>query len=120
MIDVTAALPRVAAENIRVSRDEFGTAWARAEQIMDDSTENDYYLTGVVTAFRWLAGRTPRTPATRDVAMALPETIGVELMAARTRSTAPGHHPTRVDLARGAAAVLGWAFDREPLPLILR
>lgn len=100
-------------------RDEFGAAWERAERIAAAGDPDDGYLVGIVLAFRWLAGRDPHSPVTRQVIVAMPESIEPELLAAHTISNQPGHHPRRVDTARGAAAALGSTWGNQPLPLVL-
>lgn len=118
-MDVAAALPTVPAENLRVSRAEFGRVWARAEQVSREHGPQDFYLTGVVWAFRWIARQPLESPVTRKPLRAMPETMDSEYLAALADARSTKLHPMRVDIARGTAAVLAWVGHGGPEPRLV-
>lgn len=119
-VDVVAALPKVPAENLRIPRAEFGRVWALAEQLGAGGDSQGWYLTGVVIAFRWIAGQPTESPVTRAVLRAMPETLDSEYMAALAAARSAKLHPMRANMARGAAAVLAWVGHGGPEPRLTR
>lgn len=116
-MDVSAALPGVPTQNLgRMPRAEFGRVWTAAEQLGTERGPDDWYLTGIVITLRWIAGQAHHTPVTRVVRMAMPETFDAEYLAALATSRSAKLHPTRAEMARGAIAVLGWMYHRQPEP----
>lgn len=107
-MDVATALPKVPTQNLHIPRADYGRVWAAAEQRAIERGPGDYYLAGVVITLRWIARQAHRTPVTRTVRSAMPETLDTEYMAALAASRSTKLHPMRVDMARGAVAVLGW------------
>jgi hypothetical protein len=108
-------LAKVPAENLRVSRAEFGALWGWAERLGDQPARGDQYLIGVLWTCRWLAGQpiwsrvmgrweAPAAPLTRRRHAAMPETIEAEYMAALTARA------FERERARGVAAALAWAW----------
>ena len=93
--------------------------WELAERLAAAADPDDRYIVGIVMAFRWLARRSTLTPVTRTLLTAMPEALDAELRAAQVFITQPGHHPLRVDRARGVAAALSWAWNNGPLPVLL-
>lgn len=113
---MAAALPSTPAENLRIPRVEFGRVWAHAEQVSRERGPRDYYLAGVVITFRWIARQAHHSPVTRTASRAMPETLDTEYMAALAAARSTKLHPMRVDMARGAVAVLGWVGHGQPEP----
>lgn len=97
-------------------REVFGRVWADAERRDAAGGAADYYLVGVVRTLRWLAGQTVQTPVTGVASYVLPETCVDEYMAALAATRSAVLHPSRVGKARGAVAVLGWMYHRQPEP----
>jgi hypothetical protein len=75
-----------------------------------------YYLVGVVRTLRWLAQETVQTPVTRETNSVLPEICVTEYMAALAAARSTRLHRSRVGVARGAVAVLGWLYHGQPEP----
>lgn len=117
-MDVAAALSRVPAENLRVPRAEFGRVWAQAEQVSRERGPQDFYLTGVVWTCRWIARQPLESPVTFKALRAMPETMDSEYLAALAEARSTKLHPMRVDIARGAAAVLAWVGHGGPEPCL--
>jgi hypothetical protein len=115
-VDVAAILPSTPAENLRIPRAEFGRFWARAEQLGVERGPDDYYLTGVVFVCRWIARQAIRSPVTRAVRRAMPETLDTEYMAALAATRSSKLHPMRVEIARGTVEVLAWVGHGGPEP----
>jgi hypothetical protein len=116
-VDVQAALPRVPARNLgRVPREVFGRVWVDAEQRNAAGGPADYYLVGVVRTLRWLAQETVQTPVTRETNSVLPEICVTEYMAALAAARSTRLHRSRVGVARGTVAVLGWLYHSQPEP----
>jgi hypothetical protein len=127
-MEVTAEhVAKVPAQNLHVSREEFGVVWARAEvEVKRHSGPDGQYLVGVVWTCRWLAdqpvprpegGReVPRSPVSWRQVRATPERIEDEYyLAVRRRRS---HVPRQAAEARGALATLAWAWHsggRSPL-----
>jgi hypothetical protein len=65
---------------------------------------------------RWLAQETVRTPVTEVIDWALPEICLNEYMKALAAARSTKLHPSRVEKARGAVAVWGWMYHRQPEP----
>lgn len=117
-VDVTAVLPKVPVRNLcGKPRAEFGRVWAEVERAGVECGPGDWYLTGVVITFRWVARRPVKSPVTDKVVGPYPETLDSEYMAAIRASHDVRLHPMRVAKARGAAAVLRWLRERGPEPL---
>jgi hypothetical protein len=111
------ALPRVPVGNLgRVSREVFGRVWADAERRDAVGGPADYYLVGVVRTLRWLAQETMQTPVTRETSWVLPEICVTEYMAALAAARSTTLHRSRVGVAQGTVAVLGWLYHRQPEP----
>jgi hypothetical protein len=125
-VEVTAErVARVPAENLRVSRSEFGALWTLAEQLGSQPARGDHYLVGVIYTCRWLAAQSvwspvlhrwqmPAAPLTRRRHRAMPETIEQEYLAA---ATAPAFTHDR---ARGVMVTIEWSWHgshRPPLDL---
>jgi hypothetical protein len=132
-VDVTAAdIARVPAENLHVSRVEFGAVWVAAEVRQAERTRQrvtDWYGAGVVVTCRWLARaivrpaegphRPARSPVTRTTRMALPELIEAECLAAELldmRRPRPGWLEGRPGWSEGIVATLNWAWRRTGGP----
>jgi hypothetical protein len=114
---VETALPGVPARNLGcMSREVFGRVWADAERRNAAGGPADYYLVGVVRTLRWLAQETVRTPVTEVIDWALPEICLNEYMKALAAARSTKLHPSRVEKARGAVAVWGWMYHRQPEP----
>lgn len=114
-----AALPRVPKRNLGgMPREVFGRVWADAERRNAAGGPADYYLVGVIRTLRWLAQETVRTPVTEVIDSALPEICLNEYMAALAAARSTVLHPSRVGKARGAVAVLGWMYHRQPEPYL--
>lgn len=118
-MDVAGALPKVPAENLRLPLAEFGRVWERAEQLSRERGPRDFYLTGVVWACRWIARQPLEAPVTRKPMRAMPETMDSEYLAALAAARSTKLHPMRVDIARGAAAVLAWVGHGGPEPRLV-
>lgn len=118
VVEVSAeAVAKVPGENLRVSRADFGSLWALAEQLGSQPAggPNDDYVVAVVWTCEWLARQPvwssiihrwemPAAPLTRHRHAAMPETIDEEYLAA---ATAPAGERDR---ARGVMATLEWAW----------
>jgi hypothetical protein len=76
----------------------------------------DFYLTGVVWACRWIARQPLEAPVTYKPLRAMPETMDSEYLAALATARSTKLHSMRVDIARGASAVLVWVGHGGPEP----
>ena len=122
-------IANVPAENIHVSREDFGRLWAYADHL-GRLRDTGPYAIGVLFACEWIAAQPvwskvskrwelPASPVTERHYKAMPETIDAEHLAA-ARASAPGTTGRRAERARGAAAMLEWAWartGRSPLDL---
>jgi hypothetical protein len=132
-VDLTTAdIAHIPAENMRVSRDEFGAVWSEAEQLHDDRVSQhiqDWYGAGVVVTCRWLAcatvrspsgaPRPARSPVTKRTGMATPELIEAEWLAAEVldaRRPTPDWLATRPGWSAGIVATLAWAWRHGTAP----
>jgi hypothetical protein len=117
-VDVQALLPGVPSWALgrRVTREVFGRVWETAEQRNVAPGPDDCYLVGVLRTLRWLARVSSETPVTRVVNTPLPEICDTEYMAALAAARSTKLHPSRVEVARGAVAALGWMYHGQPEP----
>lgn len=123
----------VPAENLYVSRVEFGAVWAAAEELAEQGAldgTGTWYTTGVVTTCRWVAlsivrpregglGRTAHAPITKTHRMAFPELIEAESLAAElllARRPIPEWLLSRPDWAVGVDATFAWVWRRTGPP----
>lgn len=115
----------VPAENIHVSREDFGRVWAYADHL-GTLRDTGLYEIGVLFACEWIAAQPvwsqvsrrwefPASPVTERHYRAMPETIDAEHLAA-ARASALGRTGERAELASGVAALLGWAWARAGRP----
>jgi hypothetical protein len=128
-VDVsTAVVAKVPGENLRVSRDHFGTLWAAVEDWGGRPGPDNDYLVGVVLTCRWLGaqpvwssvvGRAemPTAPYTGRRRTAMPETIDAEYFAAAAGQVSRPNRPViRPELARGVVATLDWTWHGSRRP----
>lgn len=115
---MATVLPKVPTENLCIPRADFGRVWAQAEQAAIERGPKDYYLAGIVITCRWIARQALRSPVTRAVRSAMPETLDTEYMEALAAIRDTRLHPMRVNMARGAVAVLAWVGHGGPEPSV--
>lgn len=126
-VDVTAALTKVPADNLRIPREAFGHLWAQVERWGSQPGPDNHYLVGVIWTCRWLSGQpvwsridkrmeVPKSPFTRCTHAAMPETIEAEYITAATACRRPGQHTSRIELAHGVVATLDWTWNGGPRP----
>jgi hypothetical protein len=128
-VDVTAAdIAKVPAENLHVSRADFGALWIAAERHMDEQSARkvtDWYGGGVVVTCRWIATATvrpragdgpwrpARSPVTGRTRRATPELIEAEALAAALldmRRPVPDWLRDQPGWARAIDATFAWAW----------
>jgi hypothetical protein len=128
-MDVTAErVAKIPADNLRVSREEFADVWTLAEAVVSRPGPDDHYTLGVALACEWLAAAPvpsrftasgtamPRSPVRRLPVTAHPEAIEEEWFAA-VRESAQTSVPWLAEQARGAMALLDWAWHSGRPPL---
>ena len=118
MVDIA----KTPAGNLRVPRDDFAALWIVAEQHQEQQV-TDWYGAGVVVTCRWLANATVRTttgpwrparaPVSHRTALACPELIEAECLAAEvlaSRQPAPDWLTGQPGWIDGVVATLNWAW----------
>ena len=122
---------RVAAENIRVPRDEFVAVWQEAgRREAGGGQDTDWYLGAVVQTCRWMAavplrsalcGGLTRSPVTLRSCRARPELIEAECRAAQRQEHFSPELAARPGWCEGVRATFRWAWRRQgPPPFALQ
>jgi hypothetical protein len=121
-------IARVPAENLHVSRTEFGAVWTAAEG-QADKDESSWYLAGVCLTCRWVArmlippstmpGHPAFAPVTGTMHAAYAELVEAECLAAElllTRRPVPGWLQEKPGWAEGVEATFAWMWRRTGPP----
>ncbi len=123
----------MSAENLHVSRAEFGAVWTAAERLAEEGAVDGtgtWYTTAVVTTCRWVAravvrprdggpGRTAHAPVTMTHRMAYAELVERESRAAELqlmRRPVPAWLEGRPGWAEGVDATFAWLWRRTGPP----
>ena len=127
-------IARIPVRNLRVPRDEFVALWIEAQRLSRERADQgvtDWYVGGVASTCKWLAGAIVRTstgrrypaysPATGKTATAYEELIEAEYLAAELLDVRqPELAASRPGWCEGIRATLRWAWRRNgPPPLDL-
>lgn len=128
VVPSTKEIACVPAENLHVSRAEFGAVWITAEERM--RSEGGWYLAGVCVTCRWVAlaivrppdggrGRTAHAPVTQTHRMAYAELVERESLAAEVqlwRRPVSKFLQGRPGWAQGVDATFAWMWRKTGPP----
>ncbi len=130
MVPSAEDIARVPAENLHVSRAEFGAVWTAAEAKADERADS-WYLAGVCRTCQWVAGvlvrptavpgHPARAPVTKTSRMAYAELVERESLASEmllTRRPVPAWLQDRFDWVVGIDATFAWFWRRTGPPPI--
>lgn len=129
MVPSTEDIAYVPAENLHVSRAEFGAVWTAAEAQADEH-EDSWYLAGVCVTCRWVAlaivrppgggpGYVAHSPVTRTSRMAYAELVERESLAAEVqlwRRPVSKFLQGRPGWAEGVDATFAWFWRKTGPP----